>query len=705
MVKHSGLETSSDEPAVLDGFTIKAGNAGGNFLYYDSESVGGGIYIEQGKPVISNCTFLKNAAYKGGAIYNDRSDPNFINCKFIGNCADTYLYILSELGGEGGAIYNNESRPKLTNCEFIDNFGTSGAAVYNYKDSNAVFKNCQFRNNLAKEDGGGIFNSMSNPILKNCNFCYNNAFGLGGAISNTNSSCPILEDCIFFSNETQNSGGAIINIEYSEPNITKCTFSNNFATFGGGITNEDSNPIFNNCSFTGNKAYFGACIDNYYGNPIFSNCIFCNNKAQNKAGVMENFFGESVFQNCIFSGNIAYVSGGGLVNTAGNLNLMNCTLFGNYAEVSGNFAQNNSFQPAPTQYFSGNLDFSNCIIWNGQNAILNQIGSSVSIKYSDVEAGLLAIDNIANNLIWGQGNFDSDPCFVEPGRWVDVNDPNIIVQWNDVNAVWMEGDYHLKSTAGHYDPNSKIWIIDDMNSPCIDVGNPNSPVSNEPLPNGDRINMGAYGDTSQASMSPGVPLIAHWMLDEIDGERAYDSAFNNDANVNEPQWVEGKYAGALLFDGSGTFMDCGEDQTLSTEQMTVSFWFEPAENDEISYIFSRGSSDPNQTDYSMILYPDGKIDLGIGQKNGEIVYTLSNAAALPGQWTHIAVTLNGSVASTYINGQLDNSIDYAQRVAGNNYNLTIGSLAGLSDFYKGKIDEVRIYNRSLNQQEIEVLSQ
>jgi hypothetical protein len=83
-----------------------------------------------------------------------------------------------------------------------------------------------------------------------------------------------------------------------------------------------------------------------------------------------------------------------------------------------------------------------------------------------------------------------------------VNDLNIVVEPNNPNAVWIEGDYHLKSQAGRWDPNSGEWVIDDVTSPCIDAGDPNTPVSDEPEPNGGIVNMGAYGGTIEASLSP-----------------------------------------------------------------------------------------------------------------------------------------------------------------------------------------------------------
>jgi hypothetical protein len=41
-----------------------------------------------------------------------------------------------------------------------------------------------------------------------------------------------------------------------------------------------------------------------------------------------------------------------------------------------------------------------------------------------------------------------------------------------------------------------------MTSPCLDGGDPNAGPLDEPIPNGSRINMGAYGGTAQASLSP-----------------------------------------------------------------------------------------------------------------------------------------------------------------------------------------------------------
>ncbi|MDD4296257.1 MAG: chitobiase/beta-hexosaminidase C-terminal domain-containing protein [Ruminiclostridium sp.] len=60
-------------------------------------------------------------------------------------------------------------------------------------------------------------------------------------------------------------------------------------------------------------------------------------------------------------------------------------------------------------------------------------------------------------------------------------------------------DYHLMSEYGRWDGNS--FVKDQVTSPCIDAGEPSSDYTNEPMENGGIINIGRYGNTSEASKS------------------------------------------------------------------------------------------------------------------------------------------------------------------------------------------------------------
>ena len=107
---------------------------------------------------------------------------------------------------------------------------------------------------------------------------------------------------------------------------------------------------------------------------------------------------------------------------------------------------------------------SNCIFWGNEEDDVFLFEPT----YSCVERG-------AN----GQGNISADPLFVD-----------------------FEGqDYHLRSAMGRYWPEIGMWVLDSETSPCIDAGDPTSNPLVEPMPNGGRINMGAYGVTAKASKS------------------------------------------------------------------------------------------------------------------------------------------------------------------------------------------------------------
>ena len=104
-------------------------------------------------------------------------------------------------------------------------------------------------------------------------------------------------------------------------------------------------------------------------------------------------------------------------------------------------------------------------------------------------------------------------CCIEPGpnsvtrdygmedRESRVFETNHNITDDPILVLGSDGDCHLRSQAGRWDPNSANWILDDVTSPCIDAGDPDSPIGNEPSPNGGVINIGAYGGTAEASKS------------------------------------------------------------------------------------------------------------------------------------------------------------------------------------------------------------
>jgi len=288
-------------------------------------------------------------------------------------------------------------------------------------------------------------------------------------LENINGSNSTIISCDFTDNSTDSYGGAVFNAHESLPTFVNCNFSGNIASSGGGMYNENSIPTLIDCVFTSNSTTgSGGGMYNNSSDSVLLRCLFSNNSAERSGGGMYNrYTSQPSLTNCIFNANSAR-NGGGIenLNTSHPL-IFNCTFSANIAEDAGGGISNIQ---------DSKLTMINCILWdntapNGAQ-IYDEQGNSTSVSYSDVQ--------YSGRSTWpGEGNIKTDPLFAVPDN----------------------GDYHLKSSAGRWDPNSQSWVLDDVNSPCIDAGDPNSPIGDEPIPNGGRINMGAYGGTSQASLS------------------------------------------------------------------------------------------------------------------------------------------------------------------------------------------------------------
>jgi hypothetical protein len=111
-----------------------------------------------------------------------------------------------------------------------------------------------------------------------------------------------------------------------------------------------------------------------------------------------------------------------------------------------------------------------------------------------------AIPDISNCIFYNNADGDLFDCEARHS-WVqeDVNEAN--EPDTPMFADAAGGDYHLKSERGRYWPAHGVWVLDDVSSPCIDIGDPNVYPLDERMPNGGRINAGAYGNTPYASMS------------------------------------------------------------------------------------------------------------------------------------------------------------------------------------------------------------
>ncbi len=244
----------------------------------------------------------------------------------------------------------------------------------------------------------------------------------------------------------------------------------------GGICGETGYLDVFNCKFYNNydnAAWIAGgtnCTNNIQETVRFDRCAFIENGHFQSSllggGIYLGHGLKAEITNCIFSENLAGY--GGALCCAGQSS-------GSLLPELDIYIKNCSFSNNDVLYQGQSLCLSNPMFVQVFNSILWSDGSheevykgsgvDLIIQYSDVLGGFR-----------GVGNIDEDPKFYAP-------------QYHNL---------HLKSTQGRYHNNS--WFQDVECSPCIDAGGVFN-YSNEPVPNGNRINMGAYGNTIEASMT------------------------------------------------------------------------------------------------------------------------------------------------------------------------------------------------------------
>ena len=222
-----------------------------------------------------------------------------------------------------------------------------------------------------------------------------------------------------------------------------------------------------------------------------------------------------------------------------------------------------------------------------------------------------------------------------------------------------------------------------------------------------------YGFFGGGTNAPSVPedtmtrgLVGYWSMDEGTGSTAYDgSGDGNDGTIYGAQWTKGKNAGALQFDGTDDYVDCGNKPSLDigTTDFTIEAWVNPS-GDDWKTIISKQSRSYNNGDDGWVLgiqnAPNLRNLIWYDQARG--VSGGSGISISNDIWTHIVVTkiYNDATIKFYKNGNFISSIGSPAADIDVAHNLWIGTNGYKNFLFNGTIDEVRIYNRALSAEEV-----
>ncbi len=209
-------------------------------------------------------------------------------------------------------------------------------------------------------------------------------------------------------------------------------------------------------------------------------------------------------------------------------------------------------------------------------------------------------------------------------------------------------------------------------------------------------------------------LVGYWSFDENNGSVAYDYSGNSyNGLVDGALYVPGKINSALYFNGESSCVRLGNKLTNSKLQMgdgsvTVENWINvPDWGGKTRQIFY-GSSGGGGRGYGVLLQTNG-IDFR-SEIYGEInsrQHTVKDIGIINNQWNHVVSVLDGvnHKVTFYLNGEekhVANILDPG--FVETQYTFIIGAHYNCDVYYfLGAIDNLRIYNRSLTEEEVKIL--
>lgn len=298
--------------------------------------------------------------------------------------------------------------------------------------------------------GGGIYAQSAQTSILN-NLIRNNTSGRGGGIAINGGDIVIRGNTVEANIGVSDHGGGIyVAAEYAEISHNRI-IGNEIGRelgygWGGGVIvyNPGTATMFSYNIITGNYA------------PSLGSGVFVDDGAY---AVLDH---ELIYANaCTQSAGVGiYVDGAGNGGPGSTVQITNTTVADHDCETAlgGNaiYAEQDSV-----------VTVQNSIFWgNGADDIATDDTSNISVRYT-----------LSGETIVGTGNLSADPRFADAASH----------------------DYHLRSTVGRWSAGG--WVQDSEYSPAIDAGDPASPFDAEPAPNGGQVNLGAYGNTPEASLS------------------------------------------------------------------------------------------------------------------------------------------------------------------------------------------------------------
>ena len=214
----------------------------------------------------------------------------------------------------------------------------------------------------------------------------------------------------------------------------------------------------------------------------------------------------------------------------------------------------------------------------------------------------------------------------------------------------------------------------------------------------------AYTATFQAGGGTAPPsgLVAAYAFAEASGTSVSDAsgAGNHGTISGATRTTAGRFGAALSFDGVNDYVTIADSASLDlTTRMTLEAWVYPTASSGWRTVVLKEI--PGELSYAIYSRDDAARASGWGYIGASPVSTASTSSVTLNAWTHLAVTYDGAALRLYRNGALESTRAISGSLVTSSNPLRIGGNLIWGEYFAGRIDEVRIYNRALTQAEIQ----
>ena len=402
-------------------------------------------------------------------------------------------------------------------------------AVDSSTDSDLVLDRirfCRARKHGFIKTGGGSLAVLGCAVEANGRYV-GAEYGRGMSAQSDGFGSLVVSNCVFAGNRTRNKdsgdrhygGFGLYAKSFKTAVVDASLFVTNGYDFGiqpggdyagylnarGSALYAENTPItVRGCRFAGNNCPIRQSNDMWCGGTI----------------ALEGACGGSAIENCALIGNTEHISAGDdygancggaiairLSSKTDKATIRNCTIAYNLTESSN--------AGGGITVTRGDVAVENSIIWQNRRYKYTKVGfgsdvqvqanGSASIRHSLVTtldgtglvgANLTVDENTVSvvdpRLVTSTATFESLLTVLDSYQYYTPTNPTI---YEDLATM----DAHLLSPAGYCVNGGAIGPTTTWYSPAIDLGNPAADYSREPAPNGSRLNLGAYGNTAEAS--------------------------------------------------------------------------------------------------------------------------------------------------------------------------------------------------------------